>query len=314
MPRLQYSANGMLRAIEMSRAAVVALVEGFIDRSFYSEVLANSTDTRDKTIEVRLAHEIHASLGSGKKALLSFHHKLRSAGKLIQGNATNGKVILIFLDKDIDDIKRSLKKCPHTIYTEHYSVENYLYLHGDLPTALVNGAYLDRQSVSTFPNNTLWTTQSATSWSNWIAFCLLSAKSSSMNLPNFGVKSLINTNTFGPCERARLTALLTSGSRRSGINISDISKLYRREEKRVSTMIRSNTFNKVFNGKWYHGFFAEEARRVAAGRALPADFEDRLESTLLSTLDFSGGWLAHLRTRIASVISRLPTIEGVNPG
>jgi hypothetical protein len=305
MARVGYSSNGMLRALEMSRANVTAFVEGFLDRSFFSHLIGSNTSAGGKAIEIRLAHELDSSLGNGKTALLVLHAKLRERSRLAFTIGTERKAVLFFLDKDVDDIRRTRKRCAHVIYTEHYSVENYLFRNGDMCKALSCGACLDCQSIGAWPSNRAWTRQAARAWAEWIAFCLMTSKFRTPGLPNFGARSLIHDGEYGPLNTAKETNLLTAVSKRTGKTMAVVRAAYERELKRVVESVGNDTVDGFFNGKWYSGFLAKDAERVAAGRQLPQGLEERLETALLTTLDFRGDWVNELQKGTTRILSRL---------
>lgn len=305
MPRPQYSRNGIIRAIEMSRCAVTAVVEGFIDRTFFGLLLNENPDATGKSTQIRLAHEIHFSLGNGKPALLALHAKLKQQNRLAFNIGADKKVVLVFFDKDIDDLKRTRRRCPHAIYTEHYCVENYLFRHGDLAQTLACGACLDYQSLGTLPTNLQWTQQAAKSWEAWIAFCLMTSKYGTPGLPNFGVSSLIHPGPYSPLNAAKEAILLRAVAKRTGRKLAEVKTAYGRELARVNASLAADTFDQIFNGKWYSRFLSQDAKRLAAGRRLPSGLEDRLEGALLASLDFRARWTKGLQQRITSVLAQI---------
>jgi hypothetical protein len=304
MARLGYSSNGMLRALEMSRANVTAFVEGFLDRSFFSHLVGSNTSAVGKVIEIRLAHELDSSLGNGKTALLALHAILKHRSRLAFMIGTARKAVIFFLDKDVDDIRRTRRRCEHVIYTEHYSVENYLFRNGDIAKAISCGACLDCQSVGAWPSNRAWTNQAARAWVEWIAFCLMTTWFRTPGLPNFGARSLIHGGEYKPLDAAKEATLLAAVSKRTGRTMAAVKAAYKRELKRVTKSLGDDTVDRFFNGKWYSGFLAKDAERVAAGRQLPQGLEERLEVALMTTLDFRGFWTDELQKRITPVLSR----------
>jgi hypothetical protein len=305
MARPQYSRNGIVRAIEMSRCDVTAVVEGFIDRMFFSELLNQNADTVGKAIQIRLAHEINSSLGNGKTALLALHSRLKLHKRLIFTIGSDKKAVLVFLDKDIDDLKRTRRRCPHTIYTEYYSVENYLFRHGDLARTLICGACLDGQSVGALPTNQQWTLRAAKSWEAWIAFCLTTSKYRTPGLPNFGVESLIHSGPYSPLDAGKEATLLNAVARRTGRALAEVKTAYGRKLARVRTLLAADAIDQIFNGKWYFGFLAQDAKRLAAGRQMPSGLEDRLQGALLASLNFRAAWANSFQQKITAVLAQI---------
>ena len=305
MPRPQYSRNGIVRAIEMSRCTVTAVVEGFIDRSFFGALLNRNTAAGRKAVQIRLAHEIHSSLGNGKTALLALHSRLKQHKKLMFTTAADRKAVLVFLDKDIDDLRRTRRRCPHAIYTEFYSVENYLFRYGDLGQALTCGGCLDCQSVGALPTNQQWTRRAAQSWEAWIAFCMTTSKYRTPGLPNFGVLSLIHTGPYSPLDTAKEATMLKAVANKTGRTLAEVNAVYAKELARVRTYLLADKADKVFNGKWYSAFLVSDVKRLAAGRQLPSGLEDRLEGALMASLDFRAAWTNALQQKITEVLAKL---------
>jgi hypothetical protein len=305
MPRPQYSRNGIVRAIEMSRCAVTVLVEGFIDRTFFGSLLNENAAATGKSFQIRLAHEVHTSLGNGKSALLVLHAKLKQNNRLMFTMGADKKAVLVFLDKDIDDLKRMRRRCAHTIYTEHYCVENYLFRHGDLIRTLTCGACLDCQTLGAFPSNQQWTFRAAKSWEAWIAFCLTVSKYGTAGLPNFGVESLIHSGPYSPLDAGKESTLLNAVAKKTGRTLAEVKIVYARELARVKIVLAADAIDQIFNGKWYSSFLAQDAKRLAAGRQMPSGLEDRLEGALLASLDFRTAWTNGLQQKITSVLAQI---------
>lgn len=305
MSRLQYSRNGLVRAVEISRSAVSAFVEGFLDRTFFGALINENEAAKGKVVEIRLAHEVHTSLGNGKTALLALHRKLRQHNRLIFASGTGKKAVLVFLDKDIDDLKRTRRRCPHVIYTKYYSVENYLFRHGDLLKTLTCGGCLDCQSLGTLPTNRQWTRRAAQSWEAWIAFCLMTSKYGTPGLPNFGVSSLMHSGPYAPLNVPRQAALLKAVSKKTGKTMAEVNSAYAKELARVQAFLATDSIDQLFNGKWYFRFLVSDAKRLAAGRQLPSGLEDRLGGALLGSLDFRALWTDILQRRITYILAQL---------
>jgi hypothetical protein len=84
-----------------------------------------------------------------------------------------------------------------------------------------------------------------------------------------------------------------------------VKSAYAKELARVKASLAADTFDEIFNGKWYSRFLAHDAKRFAAGRQLPAGLDDRLEGALLASLDFREAWTNALQQRITSVLAVL---------
>src|SRR5258708_14614989 len=116
----------------MSSHALWLLVEGPIDRAVYSKICAHNTDLTSVDCRIIISKELPGFQGEGKRVLLDYYRYLRSRNSLF--NTLSGKrtAILVFLDKDVDDRRRTLARSDHVRYTEWYSLENYLFREGNI--------------------------------------------------------------------------------------------------------------------------------------------------------------------------------------
>src|SRR5205814_5122732 len=104
----------------------------------------------------------------GKDALLKFHRFLKDAGKLISDLKGKKTAVVFFLDKDIDDLLRTIENSPHIIYTAQYDVEGHIFEKGDFVKSAAALAGLNESEVrAAIGDPSLWRELCAKRWMEW---------------------------------------------------------------------------------------------------------------------------------------------------
>ena len=98
-----------------------------MDPFFYAGICESIADLQLR-YEIFIARQLPGSTG-GKQALLNFFAFLRRSKALVS-SLGGQRACIFFLDKDVDDLQRKKKRSQHTVYTEHYDVQNYIFIHG----------------------------------------------------------------------------------------------------------------------------------------------------------------------------------------
>jgi len=303
--RLTHSSSALVRAFQISNRRLFLIVEGLLDRAFYSRLIASHPDLNSDLIQIRLAQEIDPNLGNGKTAILNLYRHMRRNHKLMPNFGGIKKAVAFMLDKDVDDLRHCLCRSPHVIYTEWYGVENYLFRHGDLRLALINGALLDASSIGTFPASIDWTHQCATEWTDWIAFCYIAVKRD-VGIGNFGANcSLFHNGPRSNINLVKKAAIETACCSRTGMPPANLAAEIADAVRIVQRLLVRYDHDKIFNGKWYLYFLATDATRVAAGRQLPSDLVERLEAALFASLNFADHWAETLKNKLLSLRATL---------
>lgn len=200
-------------------------------------------------------------------------------------------VVAFFLDKDVDDIKRSKCKSKHVFYTTYYDVQNHIFRHANFMRAAASAVSMDAaelQSHETFKTD--WCQHAARRWSKWVALCIFFVKYN-VPEPNYRINSPINIPLNGPVNPARYEALLTKARLYLGLTEADTDKKINRILKMVERHLSSGTHDFVFKGKWYATLLELDLRDAFAGR--PFQFEGaakRVPAAMAATLDFSQPW------------------------
>jgi hypothetical protein len=296
--------------MQISSYRLWIFVEGDIDVPFYDRVRRALTGPLSchNWIVVRSKELPGASAGGGKTTLLGFFRDLRRLNALRSELAGKRTLGLFFLDKDVDDVMGSRKRNSHVVYTEHYSVENYLFLHGDVTEAISVSARIDRTSVAAHVNDgTSWCRRAAENWAEWVAICLLMHKCRAVSGPNYGApRSLIHSGPYGTVEQTKAAVILASAQAHSGLGASVFASRHRAMSATVIRAYSRGRADRIFNGKWYLEFALEVARKAAGGRSMPSGaLKDLILGCLLLTVDYSAAWVERYHRAIQSASSYL---------
>src|SRR4051812_4442004 len=141
MGRLIRPPSAFKRYMQMSSTTVFVFVEGFDhDPYFYGRVCDPVLNTLELKYEIVAGWRLQDY--GGKQVLLNFFQYLSTTNCLL--STFNGKRVLclFFVDKDLDDILNEKIPSQHVVYTRYYSVENYLFVHGDLIDASASASSL----------------------------------------------------------------------------------------------------------------------------------------------------------------------------
>lgn len=134
--------------MQMSQALIFALVEGKdLDPFFYGQICRSVCGPKGMRYELCKANELPPHAG-GKTTLIEFHNYLRRKRCLVSVLGGKKTTAVFFLDKDIDDLSRSLRRSTHIIYTRYYDVYNDVYRHGNLVLGAACAASLDETVLS----------------------------------------------------------------------------------------------------------------------------------------------------------------------
>ncbi len=193
MSRLRYSAQGFVKAMQVTRNTLQVFVEGkSIDSYVYGLVLDDYCDGKGGFRIVR-SDEIPGSKRSGKGGLLDAYDWLRRNRKLAPSFKGIKHSTLFILDKDIDDVLGTRKRSPHVIYTPTYDVEGLVYQHGDLISAISACCSVAPSTVRGFmPDPSSWERKVMVYWKEWVRLCVLAQRVKAHGVCNFGVASQVN--------------------------------------------------------------------------------------------------------------------------
>jgi hypothetical protein len=286
--RLHHSLGAHIRALQISRFTLFAFVEGKgIDPYFFGQVCRCACEPRGQRYQIQTATEL-PGLAEGKAKLIAFYRYIRIKGKL--RSILNGKlsVLVFFLDKDVDDIKRTKCRSPHVIYTAHYDVENYIFRHGDFIRSISAAASIDPGELSqhaVLGHN--WLENAAGRWREWTVLCLFSVLYTGGQVANYGNASKVNTPKNGPLDHSLYDQQLIEARNSSGLTQPKFDDAIERLAARVQEDLSKGTYDLVFKGKWYGTLLEMDLRSAFSGRGQMQNVGTKAKAALLATLDFN---------------------------
>ncbi len=288
--------------MQLSSTDLFVFVEGKqSDPYFYAQICKSIPDLRFR-YKIWLAQQLPGGAG-GKQAILSFFTFLRKRKELVSSLGGQKTTCIFFVDKDVDDLQRKRKRSPHVVYTEHYDVANYIFLHGDLQTGAASAASVDPARLSVqLSDAPEWCLQAAKLWREWISICLRMLEDGILCEANYRVLSRVQTRPSEPTN-AKLYATLTRDiARRAGLPVAMLRQQLRSTAEKVDRYFSQSLHHRIFKGKWFAHILADEIDRIMIGQ--PYDHNglyNRLPCSIAATLDFGEPWADYFRNAIQSV-------------
>jgi hypothetical protein len=291
----------------VSRSKIHIFVEGReTDPYVYSRLCEDELSPLGLEFKVTRADELDPIPGSGGKVrLLGFFDYLKSTGSLCGEFKGETYATLFMLDKDIDDVLSKRRRSRHIVYTETYDIENYLFLEGDLPTAVAIALGIDRTLVSGWlPSSTGWCNATSTNWIHWTSVCLMCKRAQIPGIGNYSAPNTVNIPLHGTCDASEIENVMIRITIASGLSRTEIDDQFRRAKDLVTRRCRSGRPDTVFKGKWYPNVIASaaESHHPTEYRHCKS-FRQSVLSVLQATLNWSGNWSAHIRNALVDVAS-----------
>jgi hypothetical protein len=305
MSRLQYDKKAFLRLLQMSQCNVFVFVEGWTDRYFYDKLCQLAFKGASITYQVRTSEEISGS-NVGKAALLGFFSYLRERKFLFHEFKGKKLATVFFLDKDIDDYLRARKRSKHVAYTEHYSLENYLFKYSPLVDVAAAAACLDVCAVaSVITDQENWLRRAALEWKEWIGLCLLTRIIGVNSRSNYGRhQSQVNNGAYGGIIPSSVPKMRAEILTASGLSNQDFDLIERRVNRLVDRAFSEGRQDRIFRGTWYGRFLVEDVEKAAAGRHYNSNgLQTRFLAIANSRLDFACPWAAPFLGPLRSVMA-----------
>ena len=296
--------------MQMSRAGVFIFIEGPNERFIYSKFAECELCTSGIEYQVVTPEELQQS-GSGKQSLLKFHDYLRNKCSLLDNFQNKKTVSIFFLDKDVDDFKRKLRRSKHVIYTTTYEIENYLFLYGEIVEAAAAAASLDVSSVRHhIGDDVAWLKRATLLWKEWVVVCLYGhTKIPPRTQTKYYGRPCSQINDSSPYDSVNPTkhqSFVAELRNLSGLDSATFQKSFERLKKKVEKIYSTQKQDTIFKGKWYFRFLIEDVNQIAGPKSIKTKaLHDKLFSTLAQTLDFQKEWTEHFRKPIREVISYL---------
>lgn len=303
MNRLVRAPRAFIRALQISRVTLNVFVEGDLDSYFYGQICQQEL-TGPFMYHVVRSNQL-ASVGQGKSHMLKLFDSMRRRGLLVLDFKGHKSAALFFVDKDIDDLRRTIKRSVHLVYTEYYEVENYVFRHGKLIPAVSAACLRDTSDVERLiPNPEEWPRRAAILWADWLKLCLGGCLLKADGVCNYSAASFVNNGPSMPVDPALYRPALGRLETASKYSAADFRMRFVRLEIRINKLYSLDLQDLIFKGKWYKVILSDELRNsgIAAGASLRA-LADRVTGHLLQSLDFSEDWAYYHREAVKRVIA-----------
>ena len=296
-----------MRRMQVSEIPLYVFVEGFEDRYFYSRIVGSECRPGELEYKVITGEELHDGEGGGKGVLMRFFDYLEERKALAGTFQSKRTVALFFVDKDIDDMLGMLRIEEQLIYTESYDVESYLFNHGELSRAAAGAAGLDIDSVQTYLGDYAdWRSRATESWRSWVKVCVFAQ----MYAPSSGrfygrPQSELNDELYGPVNTEKYSECLVR-LRQPSMSKAEFEKRFCKIGKQVDLLYSKGLCDRVFKGKWYLQFLAQDVKDLARERRFNKRYLTHgLRIALEQTLDWEEPWALDLRMPVRRIIDRL---------
>jgi hypothetical protein len=238
--------------------------------------------------------------------LLKFYRYARSKKKLLSFLGGKPTLLVFFLDKDVDDLRRTKCRSPHVIYTRYYDIQNHVFRHANFSRAVSSAASIDVGELLDQPIfNGDWCQTAARRWREWIALCLLAVRHGIPG-PNYRVTSQVNDPPNGPLDVTRFTAAVGAVTAHLGVSATELDRRMKELLRRVDRSFVTGTYDFIFKGKWYAQMLEWDLRTAFAGRAFQFNgVADRAAAAMVATLDFSQPWADHFVQPLTALVDRM---------
>jgi hypothetical protein len=302
--RLTYSRQAFIRSLDMSGVRLNVFVEGrTVDAFIYGQLCTMELPPGPLQYKIIRADELPNGTATGGKAkLIDLFLYLRHNKKLTYDDARYRHSTLFFLDKDIDDLRNSLRRSPHIMYTETCDIENVVFRGGNLVTAIAATLSIDPAVVrSAFPDSTTWCDSTSSLWKEWISFCVMARKYGVGAGENDRRPSPLNTPLHSITDPAKVAQQMADTAVATGLSVFDVRQLFDRICRRVEQLFSQRRGDSIFKGKWYAAILEAEIRTLyPMEHARCPAFVSKVTTALQATLDFAAAWSTPFRTAIAA--------------
>jgi hypothetical protein len=302
--RLSYSTNGQIRLLEMTQSDLVIFTEGISDRFFYDQIASVVCSPMGISYQIRSGEELSGTTG-GKKVLLAYYEVLNNAGKL-HGKKGNRASVFFFMDKDIDDLKKTKINSKHIAYTKHYHLENYLFIWGDLHYATSAVVGLDVNTIKRIIGDvSSWRENAAFAWKHWVYICVHATIDKIASGANYHSCSQIHQGCSCNIDAVRQAKKEMELRIASGLTKEEFQLRQNQIRKIVDDLYSKGEYDCVFKGQWYikwlESTISSSSKR---NRHIANKISSAISPSLLLTLNFSGKWCEHLRQPLLQIATQ----------
>jgi len=288
--------------MQMSSTELFVFVEGKESDPFFYAGVCRTVLGHALRYEVCIAEQMPGRSG-GKQALLGFFCYLRRRRSLTSSLGGKRTAAIFFVDKDVDDLQRKRRRSDHVVYTEHYDVQNYIFLHGNLLMGAASAASVDPACLSAdLSDASSWCLRVAGLWRQWIALCLFLMNEKISCEANYGVTSPIQSRPSASTDDMLLRDITRRIARNAGIPVAKLRKDLEAFSVKVEKYFAKGLHHRVFKGKWFAVILADEIDVAMTGRPYDRNgLARRLPSSIAATLSFSEPWCEYFRSAIQRV-------------
>jgi hypothetical protein len=273
-------------------------------RQYIGIFLAGGED-QDERAEAPDAKE--AGGGGGKNVLTHFFEYLRDNASLLDHSQPDAKLVMFYMDKDVDDFLGKLRISDHVVYTQYYGIENHLFAEGDLISSIATAGSIDVNLVRPrIPAPLGWRAQAAQYWREWVALCLLARKLMMPQPVSYAApQSGINSPPDSAVDQVALAAHVAQMKAQSRLAAADFDRKLAATYRLVEAIYRRPQHDLLFKGKWYVVFVLCELGTASGGVYDTNGAAGRLIGSLIATVNFSGQWTEHFRHPLRQALAQL---------
>ena len=286
--------------MRLSRKRLFLIIEGKTDRNIYESLAKKLFGSKGITYSIYRVEEFNVKKG-GKDGIIELFQFLKSLNSLNVNDGPSETDCVLFLDKDIDDILGNVISDNHLIYTRYYTIENELFINGDLKRSIsvaldINTVTLDR----IFLDKKKWLHDMASSWKEWVSICIFVRLKNINYGANFNRASIIHTE-LGVIDNQKYNRCISDIKNIS--NFADIE--FEREFNKVNRSIEhkfnsDSLYHTIFNGKWFFLMIETKIKTEFDhndGITIKS-FKDKLRSNLIMSLDFEREFIDYYKNAL----------------
>jgi hypothetical protein len=213
---------------------------------------------------------------------------------------------LFFCDKDVDDIKRVLRRSTHVFYTELYDLEAHIYRDCDLRRAIAIGLSLNLDVVPSLYNDTAgWIEAKAQHWEHWLVLCLFSSIFNVDCGCSYGRVSNINPALLGAADIPAFENFRAQLQNNSGMGKAEFKRRFRSVQRMIQRLRSKGMLSLVFRGKWLETIIVAELRSALGGRGRATISGPSISSAAMALFDFKSGWAGQHIQRIRDLMAQV---------
>lgn len=307
------SEESYLRAMQISSAQIMVFVEGKdFDEYFYGKICQVVCTEKYK---VHRAEQIPLSnnqgktkSAGGKKSLISWFEYLEQHSKLVNDNIDGKRqVVVVFLDKDVDDLLGKTICSPHLIYTKYYNIENHIFVGGDLNKAAAIIASHDPQE-KIIGDCTQWRQAVAEYWKRWVKLCLFAVTTELKCECNYSNLPSKNQPLYSRIKDDIYLAYEQIVKKNSPLTEEQFQESFESISNRVDELYVAGEHDMVFKGKWYAGFLEAKIEEVIGEKLTGKSGHKSYFQAIISTLNFNGEWAEHFKRPLNFLLDEMKKI------